>query len=275
MNIHRMIKDVMKNHKQKITVLQWAIISSVSSLVYSEYIARMKNKQIPTPLILVPTIHSVQELLAEDGQFMELLSERLIDGIITNELFIKYKDAPEFEIFKEENIEIIKTIVDVYIIPNISTSISNTISKKFDLNNPNQQTFRENRDIDLFNRKPINDGQMKYIIDQTVLQLLMLIPSIYKDVSFIESNIRIDLAHEEIMTISNDNAITAIHFNKSIIENDDVIKLLLFVTSSSIEICEWQEKSLFKEGKGVVEYFIRTGIFNKVALTTLGNQMEQ
>ena len=271
MQIHQLVKDTMKKHRQKISLFQWAVISAVSSLVYSEYIARMKQKHVPTELIFVPTIRSVEELLDENGQFMELLSEKLIDRMVGRELFIKYKDAPELEIFNYENIEVTKTMFDIYIIPNISRSISETISKKFDLRNPDQKTFRENRDIDLFNRQPINDGQLNYIVDQTILQLLILLPTIKKDIYFVEHNIKIDLACQEIMTIDNNNAICPIHFTKDIIKNDDVIKLLLFVTSTSIEECDWQENALQKEGRGIVDYFVRTGVFNKVALTKLGD----
>ena len=235
----------------------------------------MRQKHVPREMIFVPTIHSVRELLSEDGQFMELLSEKLIDGIVTNPLFMKYKKAPELEIFNEENIEVTKTMLDIYIIPNIASSIADTITKKFDLSNPDQQMFVESRDIDLFNRKPITEGQMKYIIDQTILQILILLPTINKDVVFVDNNMSIDLAIHEIMTINNSNAICPIHFTEDIIRNEDVIKLLLFVTSTSIEECDWTQQSFMKKDleRGSVAFFVRTGVFNNVALTFLGDIM--
>ena len=46
MQINQLIKDVMKNHKQKIELIQWAIMNGVASLIYSEYIRRIQQKNI-------------------------------------------------------------------------------------------------------------------------------------------------------------------------------------------------------------------------------------
>ena len=273
MQIHQLVKNAIMEHKQKIELTQWAIISGISSLIYSEYIRRIKRKEVPVKMILVPAIKNVSELLRSDSSFMEKLSNELIDSIANHPLIQKYFDAPELIMFHEENIEIMKTIFDLYIIPNISRRIPETIAKKFGLNDDKQQTFHESWEIDLFNRHQITNDQIDFIIEETVLQLLMLLPTMKKEIEIPEENINIKIAKDEILTIANENAICPIHFNSSIFKNSSVKELLSFVTNSDIK------GRLFKDPYGnevteqkngsIVEYTVTTGIFNQVSLTRL------
>jgi hypothetical protein len=176
MQIHQIMKDAITQHKKKIELTQWAIISGVSSLVYSEYIRRIKQKNTPVRTILVPDIKNVKWFLDPDnGGFVKMLSDHMIDRMVKNEMFMKYSNAPELVLFTEDKLEIMKTIFDMYIIPNVVKSIPETISLKFGLNNPNQQLIRQDRDIDLFDGRFISTEQFDFIIDQTVLQLLLLL----------------------------------------------------------------------------------------------------
>lgn len=275
MNIHEIVKDAIKNHKQKIELTQWAIMSSISSLVYSEYLRGIVQKQVPVRILMVPSIKYVHELLNPDNQFMQLLSEKLIDGISKNNTFMKYADAPELVMFQEDNIEIMKTIFDLYIIPNISRRIPETISKKFGLDDEKQQTFQENREADLFGRKPLNDDQLNYIIEETVLHLLTLLPTIRKDIEIPENNMSIQVGENEIISIDHENAICAILLNDNIISNEAVIGLIKFVTSTNIESMlvdingNAKEIAAVKKNGDIVKYLINTNVFNRVALIKL------
>lgn len=182
MKINEMIKEFINTHEAKVEIFQWAVVSSISSLLYSEYIKNIKQQQVPSRIIWVPQVRTINELLEPNSYLSNLLSESLIDFMIEKELFKKYADIPELIIFSEEddNIELIKTIFDIYILPNIGRSLSETISKKFDLLNPDQKLIKESRDIDLFNRKNITDEQFDFLVNQTLLQLLILLPSIEK-----------------------------------------------------------------------------------------------
>lgn len=269
MKLHEMIKETLNNHKSKIELIQWAIISGVSSLLYSEYIANIKQKQIPVRKILLPSIKTLNELLSENSQFIELLSDKLIDNIYNNELFKKYNDAPELVLFNEENIEILKTIFDLYIIPNIRRRIPEAIEKKFDLKNPQQQLFVESREIDLFNRKPINEDQINFIIEETVLQLLILLPTMKKDIELPETNNGILFAEDDIITIGNENAICPIHFNENIFKIESIMKLLSFVTNTTVTENDWNLHPYVKNGNisEPINYIINTGLFNQVSIT--------
>ena len=266
MTIHETIKSVMKDHKQKIELTQWAIISGISSLFYSEYIRRFKHKEVPVRVVLVPSIKNLSNYLKPDSEFMEKLSNDLITDIAKHPLMQEYLDAPELVMFKEENIEILKTIYDLYISQNITRRIPETVSIKFGLNNENQQVFRETWEIDLFDNKPIDYYQYNYIVEQIVLQLLMLIPSMKKEIEIPEDHINIQMTGKEILTISNDNAICPIHFNIDIIDNKSVNKLLSFVTNTKFDDLRDGDIKPCK-GEDGVDFMITTGLFNKVMLT--------
>ena len=267
MQIHQILKNAMSQHKKKIELIQWDIISGVSSLVYSEYIRRIKQKSSPIRAILVPEIRVVQDLLNADGHFINLLSENLIDNMMNHFMIKESSTAPELVLFQEENIEIMKTIFDLYIIPNIIKNIPETIELKFGLNKPTQQIIRQDRDIVLFERRPISDDQLRFVVDQSVLQLLVLLPTMKKTIEIPEDNCKIFMNKHEILTIGNSNAICPIHFNDSIISNRSVIELLSFVTDTNISRMENKTTGVSKNGH-TVEYYIRSNMFNQVGLTT-------
>lgn len=267
MQIHQIIKNAMSQHKKKIELTQWAIISGVSSLVYSEYIRRIKQKSSPVRAILVPEIRVVQDLLNPEGHFINLLSENLIDRMVSHEMVKEYSIAPELVLFQEENIEVLKTLFDLYIIPNIVKKIPETIALKFGLDNSSQQMVRQDRDIELFERRPITDNQLQFVVDQSILQLLLLIPTMKKTIEIPEDNCKIFMNKNEILTIGNSNAICPIHINESIINNRSVIELLSFVTATNISKMENKTVGVQKNGH-IVEYYVSTNMFNQVGITT-------
>lgn len=260
MQIHKIVKDTISQHKNKIELAQWAIISGVASLVYTEYLVNIKWKTIPTTVILVPKISAVQELLNPDNSFMDLLSNKLIDGIANNETFKLYKDAPELILFNDDNIEVMKTLFDLYITPNIYKRLPETIAKKFSLDinesTKKQGTIIQSNELDLFNRQPIDDKELDFIIEETVLQLLTLLPTMKKDIVLPESNQSIMVSKDSILTIGNEKAICPIHFSDKVFNNDKVINKLLFVTDTSII----KDSTTYRD--------IKTGLFNQVSVTS-------
>lgn len=255
MQIDKTIKESIVNHKQKIELTQWSIISSIASLVYSDYIKHMKQKEFPTKVILVPSIKSVRRLLDINGSFMSLLSEHLIDNISRNPLFEKYKSAPEFAMFSDDNIEIMKAIFNLYIIPNIIRRIPETIDKKFGISDETQQLFREDRDIEIIDGVSID--QYNYIVEETVLQLLALIPTMKRNIEIPEGNIGIQMESDEVIMINHDNAICPIYFNTSIIETSSIMELFQFVTSTTFKRIDDEE---------TFRYYVDTSTSNRIAL---------
>lgn len=258
MYIQEMVKKSIIENRREIEISQQAMISGVSSLIYSEYLRRIVQKETPVKRILVPTIRSVREILDRNGSFMVMLSERFIDNINSHELFKRYAEAPEFNIFNSDNIEIFKTIFDLYISQNISRTIPDVISRKFCLLDDSQQLFVENRAADLFDRHPISDDQFEFIVEETILHMLNLIPSMSKDVKFPESNNLIAMNDETIMGINHENAICPIYLDGNIVKNESVIPLLEFVTSTQVMFSSVHSDS----------YRVSTSPSNEVSLIT-------
>lgn len=268
MEFHKIIKDTIKEHSKKIELIQLAITSGIASLLYSEYIRNIRQKRVPTRIIFVPQIRRVQELLNPDGEFMNSLSESLIDNMRNHELFKQYKDAPELVLFNDDNIDTLKTIFDLYIIPNIFRSIPETISKKFDLQNPQQQLIRESNEIDIFDRKPIEQYQFDYIVEESLLQLLVMMPTVKKEVTIPESNIKLHMSENEILSIGHQSAICNIYINKNIIENEEIIKLIKFVSNTNIKQIDIGDDMCIK-GDDIVKYTITSDVFNQLSFTKL------
>lgn len=262
MQIDKLVKEAIINHKHKIELTQWSIISSIASLIYSDYIKRMKQKEFPVKAILVPSLKSVRRLLDINGLFIHMLSENLMDDIAKNELFEKYNTAPEFIMFNDDNIEVMKAIFDLYIVPNIIRRIPETIDKKFAISDDSQQLFREDRDIEVFDG--ISNYQYKYIVQEIVLQLLALIPTMKKNIDIPENNTQIFMAEDEVLMITNSNAICPIYFDVDVI-GSPVSELLQFVTSTSFKRIDIG-KNVRVKGDKIVQYSVDTGVSNEVAL---------
>lgn len=253
MAIQQIVKNSIISNKEKIELIQSSIISGISSLFYSQYIRRFKYKMFPTKSVMIPSIKLLKDYFKQDSLFMNYLSGYLIERISIHPLILKYSDKPELSMFDKYNIEMMKTIFDVYIIPNISKYIPDAFSKKFGLENDNQQVFIENWEISIFDN-PINDKQYDFIIDQIVIQLLVSIPSIKKEIEFPEDRIDITMDNDKIFSITNEKGICPIYFNDKIINNEEIINLLEFVTNTHF--------SKNEDGK----YNISTGSFNYIAL---------
>lgn len=271
MKIQELLKTVLIEHKHKIEIIQWAIISSVSSLVYSEYIIRIKQKQVPTRAILVPQIKVVESFLGDNSEFISRLSNELIDGMSNHEMLKKYLNAPELILFEPDNIEILKTVFDVYMIPNIVRRIPETISIKFGLNDPSQQLIREERTIDIFPSSIYTmDNMVKYVIDQAVLQLLVLLPTMKKDVELPDTNTSVYLSDKEIFTINHEKAICPIHFSNDIYTNENILNILSFVTDTQFEENDWSVNPLTKgDDHDPITYIAHSSVFNRLMITRL------
>ena len=270
MQIHERIKDVIRTHKKDIQTIQWAIISGITSYVYTHYVRSIRQQSAPIRIVLVPEIRTVQDLLNPEGYFMDRLSNNIIDMMINKDLFQRYKHAPELALFNEENVEVLKTIFDLYMIPYISRRIPESISKKFDLENPEQQVMQEDRDIDPFSDKPY-DIALNFIARQSVLHLLMLTPSIDKTIEVPEDNMNIRMSSTDILGITHNSALCTIYMDSAIIESS-IFHVLSFVTSiEKQKLYDSKAEACAMKGNDILLYNIKTNPFNQATLTRLGD----
>lgn len=275
MAINDVIKEVMKTHKSKIEITQWAIINGVASLVYSEYLYNMRNKVTPAKtFMMVPKISAVKEFLKEDGELINWISENLIDSMIMNKRFNEFIDIPELVMFKDNNVEILKTILDLYIIPNISRHIPETIAIKFSLGDPKNQTFIESNDADLFGRESVKDYQVRFLSDEIVLQLLSMLPSIKKNIDIPETNSKIQMSKDEILIVKNGNAICPVMFDKDIFKNE-VMNMMSFVTNTTIDTIGDSNLTGYKNNGLTIDYIVTSSPFNNVTLLNLKLEEEK
>jgi hypothetical protein len=258
MKKENIVESAIDENKSNVQIYQLAVVSSISTLVYSEYIKNIKRKYKPKIMYMVPTIRSVQELLLPKNKFMQKIINELIDKMLDNDLFKKYLNHPELELFNDDNIEVLKVLLEYYIIPNIFKTVPGAIRRKFNIGKEDNQLFIEDNEIDLFERKEITDRQFDYIVEEIVIKLILMIESENIITDHPENNTHIYLSDNQIITIANDSAIAPISLNKNIIENDSVIDLLKFVTNTSIDKLE----SI---------YDITTGAFNQISVVTLNN----
>lgn len=234
MEFHERIRNAITQNKQKVQLFQWATISSVSSLIYSEYIRRIEKKTFPTMRIDVPPIHSVKELLRTDGNFMDRMSHYFIENMARHPLMEEYSKAPELILFTKDNREVLKCIFDAYIIPNIAPTVCNAISSKFGLRDEKQQTVFQNREIDLFDGMPLDDPHMDYVVQECVLQMMLLLPTLARDVQNPKDQAEIIMKPGDIITINNRNAVAPIHLDPQMIHaGGPILDLISFVSSTT------------------------------------------
>lgn len=269
MSIYQCVKDAMASHGKKIELIQWGMTQTIASLVYSKYIQSFRQKAVPVPMVLVPSIRNLEEFLRMDDKFMEMISNQLIDRITSDTRFMEYVGrVPELVMFNTSNVEILKTVMDLYILPNVSRRIVSSTKKKFQLGEETQQTFRESNDISIFRDDDLNNGMVKYLADEFIAGMLLLCPTIPREVEVPESNEGNFLAENEILSINNDHALCPVHFTESIIENKDVHDLLVFVTNSQFTRIDTGEICCQKDDR-INQFRFTTGIFNQVTITRI------
>ena len=259
MSIYEMVKETLTNHKEEVQYFQWASMNAMASFIFPEYVCHIKERTVPIHKILVPEMRAITDIVNPESSLVKKMSESLIDDMIKNTTFKGYiYHLNELQLFRENKVEILKCIYDSYIIPNVCKYIPEVISKKFGLDDPNQQLFQENRGVDLFpmDKLAIPNLGYEFVRDQTILQLLMMLPSVQKEQVVPESHKGFKVKFDQILTIDNDVALCPIHLTMKEFGNRINHIAIEFATSSSMH---WASQ----------EAIITTGISNKITLTRL------
>lgn len=268
-SIHDRIKEGIREHRDEIELIQIGVTSALASLVYSEYIRNFKQVIKPTRKIFVSNINNVINLLDPVGEFGIMLSDRMIKSMANTPLMKEYSNVPELTMFQAENIDILQSIFELYMMPNMGKSIPATIVRKFGLMNDNNQMFQESGDIDLFNRVSPGESHLQFIVDQAVLQILLLAPGVDKRVVDIEVNNNIEFPGSDhaILSVGNDNAISIVHFNSNVCDNTPIMELLEFVTSTKFTTYDGPRSE--DSPLGVMMYKVTSSPYNQVMITYL------
>lgn len=233
------IKLLLRDKKDDIQILQLAVTSGVASLIYSEYIRNFNQRLKPTRKIFVADIQSVIDIVKHDSEFMKAISDRLIE-FLRSELSTLYEDKyiPELDTILNSNIEVLKTVLELYILPNVETTIPKVIKAKFSLGDESNQTFFEDGEIKLFNGKTPSLAALDFVLKEISLHLRVLVKPMISSITLVENNEKFEFDYSNnnsCISIANDNAITSIYLSASMINNEEIIKLISFVTSTTFE----------------------------------------
>lgn len=284
MKIQEEIKNIMKTDREDLTIIHEALVNAITSYVYSTFIFRMKTKP---PVVLVPETREIITFLKAGSPFGEWISENLIDKAMEHSLFCTYNHGAQFKLFQEEYVDKLKVIMDLYMLPSIHIQLEDTIRRKFQLDVQEQQTIREDYENPLFPGGKFGKPETRFIVNQFVLQLLLLMNTISVDEEIPETNQRIHMTQHEILTIDSDKALCPIHFNadvfnvpifergdKSVTAEDEceypyaeLRDMLLFVTDTRVNFRDHSsDVACCKRGNQYVEFFVSTSPFNKARI---------
>ena len=223
------IQEILNKHHHEYEILQWSLMNSIGTLIYSEFLSKMKKVEKPVLHFNIPSIKAIQEVLNHEGVLMETIAKNLVKMIRQDKLFYAIDDLG---IFYPECEQDTNKVLLLYMLPNVERRIPESISLKFGLETE-QQTFREDRTIDLFNRQFDQQWMADYIIHETVLQLITFqAPS--NVIITVANTSCVGMGDKEIISISNQNALAPILIDKSMLSSES-INLIGFVTNTSFE----------------------------------------
>lgn len=237
MAVDRKILDIVNMNKTGYEIFQQAIVNSVATLIYSEFIANFKKIEKPVLQYRIPALAEVEDLLRPDNKLMRTLSETLFDNI--DEKYIIGENM--MDIFTCHK-DLTKVLLDKYIIPNSFKQIPAAIRKKFNLEN--NQDIHEDWEIDMFDHHyfPMLP-HIQYLVNELMLQYIDLDKSIKKKITKFNNNSELFMLHEELMInstmpgyikIANYGALCPIIIDQDIQVNGNVFDLLRFVSSTEI-----------------------------------------
>lgn len=215
------------SNRRFVETFQWTVIDTIASLVYPEYIRHITEKNMPTSRYLVPTIKSVAEIVKPESNIMTFVSSKLINGMRDNQWmtisgFCNMDEYQRFEDEKHRNM--LQSVLDNYILPNVSRVIPTVIMKKFSIGiESNNGLMVEDYGIDIF-ENGIIDSYYDYIIEEASLSLTTMIMDI--DQSCVTGVDKIELPSNAILSISNSNALCRTLFSKNIADDPSIMDLL-------------------------------------------------
>lgn len=227
--MNKNIKQFIELNKFGVERFQWAIMNSIASLVYTEYIRNIRKKQYPREHTLIPPIKSVESFLNIHGDFMNCVSNNIIKDLMEHHLvqMFDHNKVPDLKILDLDNMEMTQTLLDEYILPNVSKRVPETISIKFQIGKPEVKGIMdESPEIDIF-KSGVQDFHYEYILEETALQLLDFI--IHPSLTNIESHNNaaiIEVYNDSILVIDHSSAICPIHLSNTILANGDLMDII-------------------------------------------------
>lgn len=226
MLINQLVLRFINENKQSIAFFKNGFDTSVSSLIYSEFLYNIK--QLEPRKMIIPKIDNIRSLFIEDSILINYLINKLPEDILNDKIYDKYKDRKEFKIFEDK--EMIKYIIDIYLVESLRDKIIFDIKDRFDTESE-KITIIESESKKLF-ENGIQEYHLKYICHQILLDFIYFV-SINKCINLIIDNNEFNVNKNQILSINNEAALAPIYLDENIL-NNDFYKVLGFVTSTEI-----------------------------------------
>lgn len=230
------MKKVFIEHKHGIEIFQHAVINSIASIVYCEFIQNIQLKEYPSPHYLIPRIDSVRSFLKTDGDFMSDVGKQLIAILPSNRWvqYVNYKEHPDFVLFRDDNIDMTDSILRSYILPNASRGIPEVISRKFEVGSDSRKgVIDESYELDIFSGG-IPFSYYKYIIDETCMQLLKSTDSVDRKVVPCTDPSSIEIGPNSMLGINHRCAICQILLSTDMVIDNNIMRLIGRATETSL-----------------------------------------
>jgi len=237
--LYDQIKNVTREKKDQIELLSRSLTSALAGLVYSEFVSCFRRVSLPTPRVLVPQIKTVVDLFEAEGPLVKFLTEKFITDLTSLPLWRACLTKPEIrrdlDIFEEE--DIVRIILELSILPQLSKTIPGIIGAKFNqLNTPNL-VYQQNPEICLFQRLRLSQPYLDYITQQTLIHMLMILPGIVRDSVDLgngDNTIYLHADNSNFLAITNiELGIIPIYFNHELVKEVNLATdLVAYVTST-------------------------------------------
>jgi hypothetical protein len=240
------VKQIVREHRSEVTILQLAISSAVANMAHMEFVRNFRQRVSPTRKIFVPGPEEVRKFVRRDGQFMCAISDQIIPHFIEMCKTVKMELSDFGFIYQDESIEATKGIIEAYIIANVDLHTPSLILNKFGLsaaksNGPedekNNQLFFKDESIQLFDGKAIHPDIIRYTLDQAFYNLILRSEHLF-DLSgkLVESNVGIEYqdGNDNFLSIWDETAPAKIYLTDRVLRNEKAMDIVGFVTSTTI-----------------------------------------
>lgn len=167
------IEELIHKYSDDFLNFEYSVVNGVASLMYCEFIRKMRNVEIPVHHIDTPKIHDLRNLCSQNSELMKLLQDNIISAIKNDRTYNVYKDTTgnEWGIIEHDELsDYLEHWIDKIIIPNMGR-VASVIDQRFYGHSPNQ-TFRENREIEMFDKDTPLMSHVTYIANQAVCNYL-------------------------------------------------------------------------------------------------------
>ena len=268
MELQETFNTIRTNYAEQLNHFRKALLSGMCSVIYPEYFSRLVQKPKQNGIqLFVPSLKKIQYILSSDSEFMNNISQNLINDIVSSPIIEKCINYPELVIFDKSKIdtEVLKVLFDINIIDSISAFIIKLLSDTFKIGQGNQSIAIEDDKIP-FEFK--SDDVYHFIVKQIIYHLIIESKSFLTDpntkITFVEKNMGNRLNSDKyIVSVRARNFPCDIYFDNEIIDSSIYFQLSLMTNTTIVKDLDGMDPIT---GYDTGVRFLNSGPFNQLYL---------